>query len=151
MKTTKEQDRAFQRAQKLSHIFIRPKTDGTYRLILNLSKLIVEKKTFKMEALKSALHMIRRNCFLAKIDLKDAFYSVPIHKHFRKYLKFVWEGKLYSFTCLLNGLSTASKIFTKIFSALRKIGHTNIAYIDDSLLQSETYEACKQNIADTME
>ena len=55
VKTTKEQDGAFQRAQKLSHIFIRPKTDETYRLILNLSKLIVEKKTFKMEALKSAL------------------------------------------------------------------------------------------------
>lgn len=52
----------------LSHIFIRPKSDGTYRLILNLSRLNdhVDKTTFKMETLKSALHMIRKGVFLRK-------------------------------------------------------------------------------------
>ena len=72
-----------------------------------------------------------------------------------KYLKFEKQGKLYCFTCLPNGLSTASQIFTKLlkptFSALRKIGHTNGAYIEDSLLQSETYEGCKHKIQDTMD
>ena len=141
----------------LSHVFIRPKPDGSFRLILNLSRLNehVDKKTFKMETLRSALQLIRKDCYFGKIDLKDAFYSVPINKHFRKYLKFVWKGKLYSFTCLPNGLSTASRIFTKVmkpmFSTLRKIGHTNVAYIDDSLLQNDTFEGCKQNIKDTME
>ena len=140
----------------LSHIFIRPKSDGTYRLILNLSRLNdhVDKTTFKMETLKSALHMIRKGCFFAKIDLKDAFYSVAINEKFRKYLKFEWQGKLYAFTALPNGLSTASRIFTKVlkpvFAALRKTGHSNVAYIDDSLLQSDTYEQCIQNIQDTM-
>ena len=40
----------------LSHIFIRPKQDGSYRVILNLSRLNdhVDKTTFKMETLKSA-------------------------------------------------------------------------------------------------
>ena len=107
-----------------------------------------------METLKFALQLIRKDCFFSKIDLKDAFYSVPVNHSFRKYLKFEWQGKLYCFTCLPNGLSTASRIFTKVlkpvFSTLRKIGHTNVAYIDDSLLQSESYEACKRNIQDTM-
>ena len=53
-----------------------------------------------------------------------------------------------------NGLSTASRIFTKVlkpvFAALRKIGHSNVAYIDDSLLQSDTYNQCLVNIKDTM-
>ena len=138
-------------------MFIRPKSDGTHRLILNLSRLNdhVDKISFKMETLKSALHMIRKGCFFAKIDLKDAFYSVSIAKHDRKYLKFEWEGELYEFTCLPNGLSTASRIFTKVlkpvFAALRKIGHSNVAYIDDSLLQSDTYDQCMSNITDTME
>lgn len=70
-------------------------------------------------------------------------------------MKFEWEGKQYAFTALPNGLSTASRIFTKVlkpvFAALRKIGHSNVAYIDDSLLQSDTYEQCIQNIQDTME
>lgn len=141
----------------LSHIFIRPKPDGSYRLILNLSRLNehIDKITFKMETLRTALQLIRKDCYFGKIDLKDAFYSVPINKQFRKYLKFEWQGKIYAFSCLPNGLSTASRIFTKVlkpvFSTLRKIGHTNVAYIDDSLLQSDTFEDCKQNIKDTME
>ena len=141
----------------VSHIFIRPKPDGTYRLILNLSRLNehVDKITFKMETLRTALQLIRRNCFFGKMDLKDAFFSVSIHRLFRKYLKFIWQGKLYAFTCLPNGLSTASRIFTKVlkpmFSTLRKLGHTNVAYIDDSLLQSDTFEGCKLNIRDTLD
>lgn len=140
----------------LSHIFIRPKPDGSHRLILNLSKLNdhVEKVSFKMETLKTALYLIEKNCYFAKIDLKDAFYSIPINKKFKKYLKFMWNGQLYSFTCLPNGLSPASRIFTKtlkpVFSSLRKMGNTNVAYIDDSLLKSNTYQACEQNVADTL-
>ena len=140
----------------LSNIFIRPKQDGSYRLILNLSRLNehVDKITFKMETLRSALQMIRQGCFFAKIDLKDAFYSVAIRENFRKYLKFEWQGELFAFTCLPNGLSTASRIFTKVmkavFLALRKKGHSNVAYIDDSLLQSESYDQCTINISDTM-
>ena len=140
-----------------SHIFIRPKSDGTHRLILNLSRLNehVDKITFKMETLKSALQMTRKGCFFAKIDLKDAFYSVGINNSFRKYLKFEWHGKLYQFTCLPNGFSSASRIFTKVikpvFAALRKIGHSNVANVDDSLLQSDSYEQCMPNIKDTME
>ena len=124
----------------LSHIFIRPKSDGTHRLILNLSRLNkhVDKIAFKMETLRSALQMIRKGCFLAKIDLKDAFYSVGINESYRKYLKFEWQGELYEFTCLPNGLLTATRIFTKVlkpvFAALQKIGHSNVAYIDDSEL-----------------
>ena len=145
----------------LSNIFIRPKADGSHRLILNLSRLNehVDKITFKMETLKSALQMISKGsltffCYFAKIDLKDAFYSISINDNDRKYLKFEWQGKVYTFTCLPNGLSTASRIFTKVlkpvFAALRKIGHSNVAYIDDSLLQSDTYNQCLVNIKDTM-
>lgn len=95
-----------------------------------------------------------RVVFFAKIDLKDAFYSVSINANFRKYLKFEWQGKLFEFTCLPNGLSTASRIFTKVmkpvFGTLRKMGHENVAYIDDSLLQGDSHEQCMTNIKDTM-
>ena len=141
----------------ISHNFITPKADGSHRLILNLSKLNdhVEKITFKMETLKSALQMIRPGCFFSKVDLKEAFYSIGINRQFQKYLKFLWQGTLYVFTCLPNGLSTASRIFTKVlkpvFAALRKMGHLNEAYIDDSLLQSYSYEQCLINVKDTVE
>ncbi|MEW8548295.1 MAG: hypothetical protein AB2693_32730 [Candidatus Thiodiazotropha sp.] len=31
-----------------------------------------------------------------------------------------------------------------------KLGHTNVAYIDDSFLQSDTYDECVRNISDTL-
>ena len=79
-------------------------------------------------------------------------YSIPVNQNFRKFLKFYWKGKLYSFTCLANGLSSASRIFTKVLKpvSLRKMGNTNVAYIDDSLLKSLTYEACKLNVVDSL-
>lgn len=100
----------------LSNIFTRPKADGSHRLILNLSRLNdhLEKLHFKMETFRSALQLVKRNCYFAKIDLKDAYYSVAIDMHSRKYLKFKWNGCLFQFTCLANGLSPAPRIYTKL-------------------------------------
>jgi len=69
---------------------------------------------FKMESLKHVISMIRPNCFMASVDLKDAYYSVPIHQDHEKYLKFEWKGQLYQFTCLPNGLACAPRLFTKL-------------------------------------
>jgi len=139
----------------VSNIFTRLKGDGTYRLILNLSNLNehIDKKHFKMETLKSALSLVKQDCYFSKIDLKDAYYSVPIHQNYRSYLCFLWEGKMYQFTCLPNGLSSAPRIFTKllkpVFAHLRKQGYINCAYIDDVLLQSQTYHECLVHMQET--
>lgn len=140
----------------ISNIFIRPKSDGTYRLILNLSRLNdhMEKIHFKMDTLKTALNLVKKNCFFAKLDLKDAYYSILITESDRKFLRFMWDGQLMEFTALPNGLSPAPRIYTKVlkplYSSLRKQGHTNVAYIDDSLLSSDTYRECEENVLDTV-
>ena len=71
----------------ISNIFIRPKKDGSYRLILNLKNLnqFVQYHHFKMENLKSAITLMSPNCYMASIDLKDAYYSVSIDTNHRKY------------------------------------------------------------------
>ena len=80
----------------ICNIFPRPKRSGGVRIILNLKLLNVDVEYihFKMENLKSVLQLMDDNCFMASIDLKDAYYSVNIHESFRKYLKFFWEGQL---------------------------------------------------------
>ena len=140
----------------ISSIFLRPKKDGTYRLILNLKHLNrdVEHVHFKMETLKSAVTLMTNNCWFASIDLKDAYYSIPVDAVDRKYLRFIWQGVCYQFTCLPNGLSSAPTIFAKImkpvFSQLRKMGFSNVAYIDDSLLQADTHQQCVSNVETTV-
>ena len=107
----------------ISNIFIQPKKDGSYRLILNLKYLnqFVQYHHFKMENLKSAITLMSPNCYMASIDLKDAYYSVSIDTNHRKYLHFKWKNQLFQFTCLPNGLSSAPRIFTKLMIHTLKV------------------------------
>ena len=144
-----------EQGEYLSTVFLRPKKDGTHRLILNLKKLnkFVSYHHFKMESLKHVVSMIRPNFFVASVDLKDAYYSVPIHRDHQKFLKFEWKGQLYQFTCLPNGLACAPRLFTKLlkpaYSTLRKQGFQSVGYIDDSYLQGTTKLECRNNVTAT--
>ena len=99
----------------ISTIFVRPKKDGTFRMILNLKQLneFVSYYHFKMDTIQTALKLMRPGCFMASVDLKDAYYSVPIALEDRKYLKFEWQGSYFQYTCLPNGLACAPHLFTK--------------------------------------
>ena len=146
-----------QHDQFLSNIFLVPKHDGGHRLILNLKYLndFVEKHHFKMETLKAALTLVKPYAFFGSLDLRQAYYSLPIHRCSRKFLRFIWDGIIYEYSALANGLSSGPRIFSKLlkpmYAALRKLGHANVAYIDDSFLQSDTYEDCVRNISDTLQ
>ena len=74
----------------VSPLFIVKEPDGGTRLILNLEELneFVKYKHFKMDGIKNIINMVTRNCFMATIDLKDAYYSVAISRLFQKFLKF---------------------------------------------------------------
>ncbi|PFX15064.1 Polyprotein P3 [Stylophora pistillata] len=139
----------------ISTIFVRKKKSGQYRMILNLKGLNkhIEKHHFKMDTLWSAVRLMTPNCFMASIDLKEAYYLVPIAKEHRKYLRFYWKGFLYQYTCMPNGLSSAPRCFTKlmkpVYSTLRQKGHLNVGYIDDSYLQGRDANECLLNISDT--
>ena len=61
-----------QNGKHFSNIFIRPKKDGSLRMILNLKKFndYVSKIHFKMDSLQMALSNIQQNDNFASIDLK---------------------------------------------------------------------------------
>ena len=126
-------------------------------MILNLkpfNQQYVDKIHFKMESLKSAINAMTPNCFLASVDLKEAFYTIKIREMDRKYLRFYWRGQKYQFTSLIMGLSSTPRCFTKIlkpvYLTLRRKGHIITAYIDDSCLQGRTKQQCAQNVSDTV-
>ena len=139
----------------ISTIFLRPK-NGTHCTILNLKAFneFVAYHHFKMDTLEVAVNMMRPGCFMALVDLKDAYYTVPIHPSHQKYLKFCFDGVFYKYTCLPNGLASAPRTFTKllkpVYATLRSMGHLNSGYIDDSYLQGETFAECHKNVIDTI-
>ncbi len=145
-----------EKGQILSNIFLRPKPDGTHRLILNLKKFneTVAYHHFKMDSIHTIIKLVVPNCFMASLDMKDAYYSIPIRASHQKFLCFKWKGHIYQFTCLPNGLSSAPRQFTKILkpalATLHKMGHISVAHIDDCYLQGQTYEQCVANVIDTL-
>ena len=90
---------------------------------------------------------------MASVDLKDAYYSIPISVEDRNFLKFEWQGNYFRFTCLPNGLASAPRLFTKvlkpIYAHLRSLGHFCMGHIDDSFLMGHTYTSCEENIWET--
>ena len=65
----------------ISTVFIREKKDGTFCTILNLKYLneFVEYKHFKMESLGDVFKIIKKNVWMASVDLKNAFFTIPVH------------------------------------------------------------------------
>ena len=129
----------------LSNVFLRPKKDGSFRMILNLKNLNlhVEYNKFKMDTLQSILKLVTPGCYMVTIELKDACYSVLVAQEHCKYLCFIWRSKLYQYTCFPNGLSSTPRLFTKLmkpcYAHLRCQGHLVSGYVDDTYLQQQLF------------
>ena len=91
---------------------------------------------------------------MASVDLKDAYYSVPIIQEHQKYLKFLWQGQLYKFVCFPNGLAFCPCKFTKLLKPvtafLRQLGYLSVSHVDDSYLQGDDYNNCAKNVLETI-
>ena len=66
-----------------------------------------------MERLQSILSLITPGYFLASLDSRDAFYSVPIYPGHTKFLKFIWKNQLYKFLVLPDELYCGLRKSTK--------------------------------------
>ena len=127
---------------------------GGFRLILNVKRLneVVEYKKFKMATISTILHLVRSGMFMAKLDIKDAYYSVPIYKYHQSLLKFQYQTSLFKFTALPNGYIEGPWKFTKLMKPplafLRKIEKNLVAgYFDDLITMNSTHSSCCDNIS----
>lgn len=138
--------------QFISSIFLTPKPNGKSRFILNLKKLnrFINTDHFKLEDLRTAIKLVTQDCWMATLDLKDAYLLVNIHKDSRKYLRFIFEQKIYEFNVLPFGLNTAPFVFTKItkpiVKLLRTAGMLSTLYLDDWFLLGRTSSDCLLNL-----
>jgi hypothetical protein len=128
----------------LSTLFLVPKKDGGQRPVINLKQLngFVQAPHFKMEGIHTLKALLLPGDWMVKIDLKDAYFSVPIHPDHRKFLCFSLENKVYHFTCLPFGLASAPLVLTKTLRPVaalgRELGMRMIIYIDDILLMAKS-------------
>ncbi|CAJ0963854.1 unnamed protein product [Ranitomeya imitator] len=127
-----------------SRIFMIKKPSGQSRIIINmkaLNKYITYRK-FKMESVKTAIPLIAPHSYMATIDLKDAYFHIPIHPRHRKYLRFAvqFNQKIlhFQYNVLPFGISSAPRVFSRVMAeAVAHIRSQDIAivpYLDDLLI-----------------
>ena len=55
--------------------------------------MFVENSHFKMESIYTVLTLVTSNCWMASLDLQDAYYSVKIHPDLiQKFLNFLTKA-----------------------------------------------------------
>ena len=102
-----------------SPIFLVPKSDGTWRPVINLKSLNrhVIAPHFKMESIRTIKSLMQKGDWLLKLDLKDAYLTVPICQEHQEFLKFKWQGQYWQFQVLPFGLSSAPQMFYQAHEA----------------------------------
>ena len=135
-----------------SPIFLVPKRDGGWHPVINLRHLnsFLRVEHFKMENLMSLHGLLQKGNLMVKVDLKDAYLTVPIHHQDRKFLRFSWEQEVFQFRSLPFGLASAPQTFTKLLrpllALLRSQGLRMVVYLDDILLMASSEELIGQHL-----
>ena len=129
-----------------NRLFLVPKPSGKWRPVLDVSRLnkFVHNTKFSMETAQTVQDSVREGDWLISLDMMDAYFHIPIHPQSRKFLRFVFNGKVFQFKALCFGLSTAPQVFTRVLAPLSKIVHLAgfriVLYLDDWLVLAKTRE-----------
>ena len=136
-----------------SRVFVVTKKDGPYRMIIDLSKLndLLVIPTFQMESVLKIAQGIVEALWGCTIDLKDAYFHVPMGWAFHHYLAFSVDGRVFLFQYLPFGLSVAPWAFHRIIKPVMAYLHRRYvqihSYLDDFLNLHPTQEGLKSNTA----
>ncbi|XP_047205469.1 uncharacterized protein LOC124857922 [Girardinichthys multiradiatus] len=126
--------------------FLVPKRGGGLRPILDLRALntYLRRYSFRMLTHAALIKFVRQGDWFVSIDLKDAYFHIPIYPPHRKYLRFAFQGEIYEYLVLPFGLSLSPRVFVKCTEAaitpLRERGMRLATYIDDWLIAAQSLE-----------
>ena len=95
--------------------FLVSKKSGEKRPILDLRVLnrFVAARKFRMLTIRALLRIVREGDWFTSLDLKDAYFHVPVRQAHRKFLSFAFMGVTYEYQCLPFSYSLAPRTFSK--------------------------------------
>ena len=102
-------------------LFSVPKKDSLeLRTILDLSPLnkFIDCPTFKMTTVSQVRTLLPLGFFTSSIDLKDAYWHVPVSRTCRPFLGFALGRNQYRFKAMPFGLNIAPRVFTKLTAVI---------------------------------
>ena len=127
-----------------SRLFLVAKKTGGWRPVIDLSylNLYLDFPTFKMETTQSIRNSLQVGQWTTSLDLKDAYFHVPMAPTVHKLLRFQVLGKVYQFVAMPFGLATAPREFTTLIKEVKRmalrLGISVHMYLDDWLIKANS-------------
>ena len=125
-----------------SRFFVIAKDNGKWRAIIDLRALndLSTPVPTKYPSIQQVARELRRDEWMIKIDLTDAFHQVPLHPDSRPLTRFAVGTATYEFTCLPMGLKASPGAFMNMIKPVYRLlreafpGTRTYLYSDDHLV-----------------
>ena len=134
-----------------SNLFLVPKKDEGMRAVFNLKhpNKFIPSHHFKMKGIHTLKDILRKDNWMTKMDLKDTYFTNPIHNENRLVLWFSAHNHHFQFTSLPFVQPCAPWVFTKtskpIITLLRELGVRLVAYIDSILVMVKSQQLVRDH------
>ena len=117
----------------------------TYRFCVDYRDLnnVTRRDAYPIPNMDTILHKLRQVRYLTKIDLRLAYFQIPLEKASRKYTAFVLPGSgLWQFTRMPFGLMNAPSTFQRLIDTLfgPEMQPNVFGYLDDIVIVTELFE-----------
>lgn len=139
-----------------SQITLAPKKDGTWRFCVDLRplNLITKPAAPPYISVKTALNMLGNAKVMTSLDLRSGYWQIPVKPEHRHKTAFTApDGGRYQFCAMPFGLKCAPSTFqammVRVLDGL--IGECVVAYLDDVVVWSQTWEEHIQHLSLVLE
>lgn len=127
-----------------SPLWLVPKSSGEYRVCFDGRKLnsVTVKDTYPMPQIDSILNKLRDARYLSSIDLRHAFFQIPLEASSRPKTAFAVYGKgLYEFCVMPFGLANSPKSMVRLMDMVLnpEIVPYCFVYLDDIIIATPTF------------
>ena len=125
-----------------SAVVLVPKKGGGMRFAVDYRALNghIASDSYTLPKVEEALSSLHGAKYFSSLDMKEAFWSVPLAEHCKQYTAFQTPDGLMQYRRMPMGLKTASAVFARyVDHMIGEMKFTNVlAYIDDLLIFSKT-------------
>lgn len=121
------------------------KRDNTYRFCIDFRRLngVTQRDAYPLPYMNSILDKLRDSKYLTTIDIRSAYWQIPLEESSKQYTAFIVPGRgLFQFRRMPFGLHNAPATFQRLIDQV--IGHDLepfvFPYLDDIILVTPTFE-----------
>lgn len=128
-----------------SPILMVKKKDGGYRFCVDYRKLnsVTERDSYPLPYVSSTLDKLRDAHYLSSLDIKSAYWQVPVAEASRPYTAFTVPGRgLYQFKRMPFGLHNAPATWQRLIDRVLgpELEPHVFVYLDDVVVVTQTFE-----------